>query len=485
MAHLYWRISITAVVAGTSSAPAGDGPPALAEVVFYDSSGTPISTASGTASSNAPFNPFVFGGGSPAAAFDGNSSTSWCINEVNATPSAPIWLRMQFPSPVAVDHFSLTFSNTVPANCPANFSLQYSDDGSAWTTVYSYQGGLRVTGLYTNTFYTSGVVYRLSATAVQSGAQSSFSNIKFFDGSGTLITGPLGNGFNSSWDGGLSGDGADPTQSYNNTCSSWFTTFGTPSSGSPEWVGFQFSSASVASLSFQSANWPPAGIADTPTVFSIQRSTDGLNFTTIASFASASWTTACQTQTFSIVAPTRSITASPSIGVQCRTETVTITGSNTHFVNGTTIVAMSGTGATVSAVSVSSSTSLTFSLALSCTAALGVRTITVTTGSESDAAPFVVEAGPTIASLLQGNIAWAQIRLGFNGRFGTGMYGASTDGTGSSGVIPVWGGADGQTLTAGGPGSISSGFLTTYVASTPVLDSSGNPILDANANWIF
>lgn len=483
--HSFWRISITGVVAGPSSADPGDGNPALAEVVFYDSSGTPISTAGGTASSNASINPFVAGGGAPSAAFDGNTGTSWCSTGT-ATATSPIYLQMAFPSPVDVDHFSLSFENTQPANCPTDFTLDYSDDGSAWTTQFYYRGGMRVTGLYTNTFYTTGVVYRFSATAIQSGSDRvAFAGLKFFSGA-SLLTGILGKGFNYNWDGGAMPDGPDPIQAYNNGCSTGFASRDVPSSGSPRWIGFQFPAGTPPpdSLSFQSSSFTN-GIADTPTVFSIQQSTDGLNFTTLAAFASVAWTTTCQTQTFSIVAPTRSITASPSIGVQCQSETVTISGRNTHFVNGITTVAMSGTGATVSSVSVSSATSLTFSLALSCSARLGIRTITVTTGLESDTAPFVIVAGPAIASLLQGNIAWAQLRLGFNGRFGTGMYGASTDGTGSAGVIPVWGGPDGETLTAGNTGSLTSAFLNTYIASTPLLDPGGDPIMDANGNWIF
>ena len=68
-------------------------------------------------------------------------------------------------------------------------------------------------------------------------------------------------------------------------------------------------------------------------------------------------------------------------GQQDQSFPVTITGKFTHFAQGTTQVDL-GPGIVVSAVTVTSATSLSGQVAIDATAALGPRTLTVTTGSE-------------------------------------------------------------------------------------------------------
>lgn len=85
----------------------------------------------------------------------------------------------------------------------------------------------------------------------------------------------------------------------------------------------------------------------------------------------------------------------PSTGQQGQTNlTVAITGSNTHFVQGTT-KANFGEGITVNSVTIASAASLSVSVSISPFAAVGTRTITATTGSEVVALPngFTVLAG--------------------------------------------------------------------------------------------
>ena len=88
------------------------------------------------------------------------------------------------------------------------------------------------------------------------------------------------------------------------------------------------------------------------------------------------------------------MTASPASAQPGQSLTVTLTGSNTHFVQGTTEVSF-GTDITVSGITVASPTSLGVSLIVSASAGLGGRTITVTTGAEivSLANGFAVLAG--------------------------------------------------------------------------------------------
>jgi len=68
------------------------------------------------------------------------------------------------------------------------------------------------------------------------------------------------------------------------------------------------------------------------------------------------------------------------------TGTFTITGTNTNFAAGTTVVT-AGDGITVSNVNVSSATSLTAQFAIDPNATLGPRSIVVTTGQEEATLP--------------------------------------------------------------------------------------------------
>jgi hypothetical protein len=75
------------------------------------------------------------------------------------------------------------------------------------------------------------------------------------------------------------------------------------------------------------------------------------------------------------------ISVVPNSGVRGQSLAVTITGENTHFVQGTTQVNL-GAGITVNGVSVTSATVLTAQLSIANDAELGFRTAAVTTGSE-------------------------------------------------------------------------------------------------------
>ena len=78
--------------------------------------------------------------------------------------------------------------------------------------------------------------------------------------------------------------------------------------------------------------------------------------------------------------PKPTLTAiSPAQGILGTTVAVTLTGTN--FIEGGTIVNVSGASVTVTGVTVSSRTSLTASFVLDPTAAAGPRTVTVETDS--------------------------------------------------------------------------------------------------------
>src|SRR6267142_2658321 len=73
--------------------------------------------------------------------------------------------------------------------------------------------------------------------------------------------------------------------------------------------------------------------------------------------------------------------ATPNSGQQGQNVTLAVTGQFTHFAQGTTQVSMDGV--TVSSVTVTDPTSLTAHLTVPATAAVGSRTLTVTTGGEA------------------------------------------------------------------------------------------------------
>jgi RHS repeat-associated protein len=122
----------------------------------------------------------------------------------------------------------------------------------------------------------------------------------------------------------------------------------------------------------------------------------------------------------------------PTSAQQGQTVALTVNGQFTHFAQGTTQVSL-GTGVTVSNIIVSSATSLTAQIAIDPSAAVGTRTLTVTTGSEvvSVANVFTVQlATPILLTLNPGGGQQGQQNLsvaitGFATHFAQGTSQAS------------------------------------------------------------
>lgn len=104
------------------------------------------------------------------------------------------------------------------------------------------------------------------------------------------------------------------------------------------------------------------------------------------------------TQTFTIIPPPPTLGGlSLTTGAQTGTQTITLTGTN--FQTGATTVDVSPANVTVSNVNVASSTSLTADFAVAPGAALGARTVSVTTaGGTSGTQNFTVIVPPTITT---------------------------------------------------------------------------------------
>ncbi len=113
--------------------------------------------------------------------------------------------------------------------------------------------------------------------------------------------------------------------------------------------------------------------------------------------------TATGTNLFTVNAP--SIAIAPTSGDQGWTGNIVVSGTGSHFINGTTGASFSGSGITVNSVTVASTLSATVNVTIDPAAATGARTLTVSTslgalGTETVTAAFTVAAGtPATLSL--------------------------------------------------------------------------------------
>lgn len=124
-AHRYWRLYI--------SASGGSSYIGFAEIELRESAGGSDATGSGTASASQ-----AYGGYPASAAVDNNTATEWAAYPYGA----PQWWAYDFGSGVTKDikEIVITPRTTYYTEAPGTFDLQYSDDGSSWTTKHTFSG---------------------------------------------------------------------------------------------------------------------------------------------------------------------------------------------------------------------------------------------------------------------------------------------------------------------------------------------------------
>jgi hypothetical protein len=176
----------------------------------------------------------------------------------------------------------------------------------------------------------------------------------------------------------------------------------------------------------------------------------------------------------SLYVPPASISISPTSGQQGASLTITVSGTSTNFVAGTTTVSISGTGITIGTVTVSSSTGLTVNISISSTATASARTLTVTTGAEAPTVTFTVTALSGFTA--RGNIDYDQIRAA--ARQGNGsLFQMAGSGGWAQGHLLVFD-ANGNLIDGGGAGAPVVGVPATHSSTgTPgqiAYDSAGN-----------
>ena len=128
-AHAYWRINITAIQS--------PGPyfTEVCELQFREEAGTPQQATGGSPVFSSQY--ATSGNLSASAAFDGNAtSTNW----LTPGASGPAYIGYHFATSKDIKEVALTACNTGDPNsrswyAPKNFTIDFSDDGSAWTTI--------------------------------------------------------------------------------------------------------------------------------------------------------------------------------------------------------------------------------------------------------------------------------------------------------------------------------------------------------------
>lgn len=124
-AHEYWRIYVTEGVASTNTS--------IAEVEMRATTGGADQCTGGTATANEELGVDY----TAAKAFDNDNATIWHTS----TSVLPNWIAYQFASPVEVEEVAITSRNEANSStAPEDFSIQYSDDGTNWTTYWSVTG---------------------------------------------------------------------------------------------------------------------------------------------------------------------------------------------------------------------------------------------------------------------------------------------------------------------------------------------------------
>jgi F5/8 type C domain len=226
--HRYWRLYCTA----------GNGEPnlSLAEIQLRASLGGADETGSGTASSS---------GGTAANGFDNNNTTL-----VTTTSGAyPHWIAYDFGAGNEKDIVEIAINTRTQIRySPTDFQLQWSDDNSAWTTLFTIEGyGQWPTGQATflafnaDRRYTNGAanqVWRVKTTAVDGGSVFGICELMLYDSSGTnQCTG--GTAFSST-----QGEGGGPNPSaFDGIVTGGDTNRWSSFAVTNEWIGYKFAGA--------------------------------------------------------------------------------------------------------------------------------------------------------------------------------------------------------------------------------------------------
>lgn len=266
--HRYWRFSIT----GSNWSVT-----AVGEVQFFDSSGTLITVSSASASSTYP--------GYPASnAIDGNPATFW--NSGGNPNTAAETLTCDLGSAQDVASVMIWGRQDLPAQSPTKFTVQWSDDNSAWTDAT----GLLQPPPWDFTLGWSAAIdapaanaycnYRIKVYTSTLGAGASIAGLEFratVGGASIAVNGAPGCNYN--WIGLYPAANAYD----NDPATKWYAT------GLPAWISYALrKSQTVAEVWLQASADDPN---NAPLHFCLEGSNDaGTNWTEITCWDATGWT---------------------------------------------------------------------------------------------------------------------------------------------------------------------------------------------------
>jgi hypothetical protein len=124
------------LLGGDLTDPEDDGDPEADEGynAIFDASHEP-----GFGSENAEPSPGV--GESAFNVFDnrlGPANDKWCCGPLDPIPDDGLWVTAQFDQPYLLTHFTVSSANDAPARDPTEWAVQGSNDGVAFTDIYTY-----------------------------------------------------------------------------------------------------------------------------------------------------------------------------------------------------------------------------------------------------------------------------------------------------------------------------------------------------------
>lgn len=294
-AHRYWRVYMT-VMASTGAYPS------LSEVVFRDSGGTPISTSGKTLTASSE------GFGLPVAnAFDGNSSTVWHAGNT----TLPAWVKCDFGAGGEVDVAKVSIGGRSGNDfqSPRDFQLQWSDDNSAWTTLFSVTDITSWKSSNQKTFPKAALAnksaWRVYITAVGTGSAAGLSEMEFRTSAGGADTAT-----DPEKGIGSTNYAQDSISTYNCHDNNNSTDWSSYAGGMPQWVGYDWDDGAaheIVEVMMRARGTQPQ---QAPTAFDIQYRNASGTWVTAASFSGLSWTSG-ETKTFTV--PTSGGTTQPQM----------------------------------------------------------------------------------------------------------------------------------------------------------------------------
>jgi len=383
--HRYWRLYATASVYGSLIA--------LSEISLQAVAGGPNLLTGGTVCTGGDYST---GGNPPSNLLDGNTSTWW------GSTALPGWWGYDFGSgaSVAVAAMALTPRNDAYANQgPSDPTLQYSDDGSAWTTLFTGTAG--AWGAGTAQTFTAPPVWSYGAAfrfwriyiATQQGGASAcnLAEVQFRTTAGTalLFSGGTASAF-------------DTNSSYvaANACDNNTSTFWCSNANGPGWWQYDYgagNSLAVAEVAItcRSDGYAGQGAA----TWTLQCSNDGAGWASVQTFTAATWT-AGSSQTFDV--------SGGGGGGSGTALNVTQVGAEVWLLNGATMATLTFDGVVTATASRSASVSAAI------TTSLPNDVIVVAAFAEWITAPAVTgvtAAGLTFAKLAAASGAGADMEI--------------------------------------------------------------------------